>query len=76
MGGPVVPLFEAPAWLLAALFLLVVMVLIGPERTYQRALELLRAVRSDQPAAPGTQPGPAPTGNSVRTPDNQPSGSS
>lgn len=38
-------LLSVPTWLLAALLVLLVIVLCGPERLYQRMLELIRVVR-------------------------------
>lgn len=42
-------LLSAPAWLLVALLVLLVIVLVGPERTYQRAVGLLQAFRGTGP---------------------------
>lgn len=53
---------NAPTWLLVALLLLLVIVLVGPERTYQRAVGLLQAFRGTGPAgqpAPASGDGPA-----------------
>jgi hypothetical protein len=47
-----VSLADAPTWLLGALLALLVMILLGPDRTYQRALTLLRALRGTDPPAP------------------------
>jgi hypothetical protein len=41
----VTTLLSGPTWLLAALLVLLVVVLCGPERIYQRTLELIRAFR-------------------------------
>ncbi len=53
---------NAPTWLLVALLLLLVIVLVGPERTYQRAVGLLQAFRGTGPdtqAVPGPGQEPA-----------------
>lgn len=42
-------MLSAPAWLLVALLILLVLILIGPERTYQRAVGLLQAFRGTGP---------------------------
>lgn len=52
-------LLAAPTWLLAALLVLLVVILLGPERTYQRALTLLRAIRGTEPPQPPTPPAEA-----------------
>ncbi|WP_041254762.1 hypothetical protein [Frankia sp. EAN1pec] len=55
-------LLSAPTWLLVALLVLLVIILIGPERTYQRAVGLLQAFRGNGPdgqVAPASGDGPA-----------------
>lgn len=55
-------LLSAPTWILATLLLLLVIVLVGPERTYQRAVGLLQAFRGTGPdgqPAPASGDGPA-----------------
>lgn len=42
-------LLSAPTWLLVAVLLLLVVILLGPERTYQRAVGLLQAFRGTGP---------------------------
>ncbi len=51
-------LLAGPAWLLAALLVLLVVVLCGPERVYLRALELLRALRGGGTGQRDTAPPP------------------
>lgn len=51
-------LLSAPTWLLVALLLLLVIVLVGPERTYQRAVGLLQAFRGTGPDAQEPLAGP------------------
>jgi len=57
-------LLAAPTWLLAALVVLLAVILLGPERTYQRALTLIRAVRgTDPPPPPAAGVGPQTNGD-------------
>lgn len=53
-------LLSAPTWLLVVLLVLLVIVLVGPERTYQRAVGLLQAFRG---TGPDTQAVPRPRGS-------------
>ncbi len=55
-------LLSTPVWLLVALLLLLVVILVGPERTYQRAVGLLQAFRGTGPdgqTAPASGDGPS-----------------
>jgi hypothetical protein len=49
-------LLSGPTWLLAALLVLLVVVLCGPERMYQRMLELIRALRGGGSGQSDTTP--------------------
>lgn len=59
-------LLSAPAWLLVALLVLLVIILVGPERTYQRAVGLLQAFRGTNLDTQGSSD---PSGESVRPRD-------
>ncbi|WP_261562764.1 hypothetical protein [Frankia tisae] len=55
-------LLSAPAWLLVALLFLLVVIVVGPERPYQRAVGLLQAFRGTGPEGqptPASSEGPA-----------------
>jgi hypothetical protein len=52
----VTTLLSGPTWFLAALLMLLVVVLCGPERIYQRMLELIRAFRGGGSGQSGTTP--------------------
>lgn len=54
-------LLSAPTWILVAVLVLLVVILVGPERPYQRAVGLLQAFRG---TGPDGQESHAPRGES------------